>query len=120
MNYRKEIFMKRIMTTALAAAIAFGAAGAGTASADQYYGPQGFNHQPGYVPPGYHVAPEGGYNGWKRGAHYAGPRSVVNQGDWGRYHLRPPPRGYEWVNSNGQFILLAVTTGVIADILLNR
>jgi Ni/Co efflux regulator RcnB len=40
--------------------------------------------------------------------------------DYDRYHLRQPPRGYEWVQANGQFVLLAVTTGVIADILLNH
>jgi len=117
--HRKEFLMKRIMSTALATAIAFGALGAGAASADQYYGPQGFNHQPGYVPPGYHPAPDG-YNGWRRGAPYHGPRAVVQDHDYDRYHLRPPPRGYEWVNNNGQFILLAIGTGVIADILLNR
>jgi Ni/Co efflux regulator RcnB len=110
--------MKRLISTALAAVLATGTIAVGTASADQYYGPQGFNHQRGYVPPGYHLAPDGGWNGWHRGGYYHGPRYVVR--DYDRYHLRQPPRGYEWVQANGQFVLLAVTTGVIADILLNH
>jgi Ni/Co efflux regulator RcnB len=70
------------------------------------------------VPQGNHLAPDGGWNGWHRGDHYNGPRHVVR--DYDRYHLRRPPRDYEWVHANGQFVLLAVTTGLIADILLNR
>ncbi len=110
--------MKRMISTALAAALALGTVAVQGASAQAYYGPPGFNHQHDYVPPGYHLAPNGGWNGWHRGGYYHGPRNVVR--DYGRYHLRPPPRGYEWVQANGQFVLLAVTTGVIADILLNR
>jgi len=61
--------------------------------------------------------PRGGHRGnWNRGERYDGHRYVL---DWRRHHLRQPPRGYEWVNVNGQFLLIAITTGVIADILLN-
>jgi Ni/Co efflux regulator RcnB len=38
--------------------------------------------------------------------------------DWHRDRLRPPPRGYRYVRSdNGDFLLVAVTTGVIASII---
>jgi len=110
--------MRRLLSITLATALALGAVAMEPASAQSYDGPPGFYHQPGYLPPGYHRAPDGGWNGWHRGGYYHGPRYVVR--DYGRYRLRPPPRGYEWVQSNGQFVLLAVTTGVIADILLNR
>lgn len=41
--------------------------------------------------------------------------------DWHRDHLREPPRGYHWVRSdNGDFLLVAVTTGVIASILAHQ
>jgi len=51
----------------------------------------------------------------------------VRQGDWSHaqpvdyraHHLRAPPRGYEWREVNGQYILAAVATGVIASIILN-
>jgi Ni/Co efflux regulator RcnB len=39
--------------------------------------------------------------------------------DYRRNHLRPPPRGYEWRQVNGSFVLGAIATGVIADIVLN-
>lgn len=42
-------------------------------------------------------------------------------GDWHREHLRPPPRGYHYVRSdNGDFLLVAVTTGVIASIIASH
>ncbi len=41
--------------------------------------------------------------------------------DWHRDHLRPPPRGYHYVRSdNGDFLLVAVTTGVIASIIASH
>ena len=39
------------------------------------------------------------------GDRYYGPRDVVHH--WGRYHLPPPPYGYVWIRSNGQFLMLA-------------
>jgi Ni/Co efflux regulator RcnB len=40
--------------------------------------------------------------------------------DYGYYGLRAPPRGYRWVYADGNFVLMAVATGLIADVLLNR
>ena len=40
--------------------------------------------------------------------------------DWRSHHLSAPPSGYHWVNVNGDFVLAAVATGVIADMLLNN
>ena len=40
--------------------------------------------------------------------------------DWKARHLRQPPSGYHWVNVNGDFVLAAVATGVIADMLLGN
>lgn len=34
-----------------------------------------------------------------------------------RYGLRPPPRGHEWRRIDGRDVLLAVATGVIAEII---
>ncbi len=62
--------------------------------------------------------------GWyKRGGHvpteYRGGSYVVN--DWRGQHLRQPPRGYHYVRSdNGDFLLVAITTGVIASILAHH
>jgi Ni/Co efflux regulator RcnB len=51
-----------------------------------------------------------GYNDWN-GA------QVV---DYRQHHLRQPPRGYEWRQSNGQYVLAAVATGLIASIILSN
>jgi Ni/Co efflux regulator RcnB len=53
---------------------------------------------------------------WKKGYH-------MKQEDWHRaqpvdyrhYHLSAPPRGYEWRSVDGNYVLAAVATGVIAS-----
>jgi Ni/Co efflux regulator RcnB len=40
--------------------------------------------------------------------------------DWKGNHLRQPPRGYHWVQANNQYVLAAVATGLIADIMMNN
>ena len=45
---------------------------------------------------------------WKRG----------DRVDYRRYHLSAPPRGYEWREVDGNYVLAAVATGVIASVLL--
>jgi Ni/Co efflux regulator RcnB len=39
--------------------------------------------------------------------------------DWHGHGLRQPPRGYHWVGVDGDYVLAAVATGVIASILLS-
>lgn len=52
-------------------------------------------------------------------SYYNGPTYVVD--DYYRYPVRRPPPGYHWVRSNnGDLLLVALTTGIIADILLNH
>lgn len=36
--------------------------------------------------------------------------------DWKRYRLSEPPRGYEWRMVDGNYVLAAVATGVIASV----
>lgn len=66
----------------------------------------------------------GRHEGWyKRGGHmpseYRGGSYVVT--DWRSRHLRQPPRGYHYVRSdNGDFLLVAITTGIIASIFANH
>jgi Ni/Co efflux regulator RcnB len=38
--------------------------------------------------------------------------------DWGRYHLRRPPYGYEWRYIDGNYVLAAVATGIISSIII--
>ena len=58
---------------------------------------------------------------WSRGdrlpTQYRANQYVVS--DWKNNHLRQPPRGYHWVRANNQYVLAAMASGVIADIILD-
>jgi len=51
-----------------------------------------------------------GYNDW------SGAQPV----DYRQHHLRRPPHGYEWRQSNGQYILAAVASGLIISAIVNN
>ena len=57
---------------------------------------------------------------WSRGDRlyrdYRGSQYYVN--DWRRYNLRRPPRGYRWVRVDNDYMLVAITTGIIMDIIM--
>ncbi|MBO9514073.1 MAG: RcnB family protein [Variovorax sp.] len=82
-----------------------------------YDGPgrPGFRPQPQVIRHGY-VQP---YAQWHRGDRlptaYRGRAYVVN--DWHARRLQAPPRGYQWVGVGGDFVLAAVATGLIAQII---
>lgn len=40
--------------------------------------------------------------------------------DWQGHGLRRPPRGYHWVQNGGDYLLVAITTGIILELLLNN
>ena len=58
---------------------------------------------------------------WYRGGYvpapYRGYSYVV--GDWRGHRLSAPPRGYQWIQYGGDYLLIAVGTGLIANIVLN-
>jgi Ni/Co efflux regulator RcnB len=57
---------------------------------------------------------------WARGQYFrpafGRPHVVVN--DWRFNHLRRPPLGYHWVRYDNNFLLVALATGLIADVAL--
>ncbi|BBD79871.1 probable transmembrane protein [Aerosticca soli] len=77
------------------------------------------DHGRGPPPPGMHD--RGRHEGWyKRGGHV--PREYLDRRyivvDWRHAHLREPPHGCAWIRSdNGDYLLVALATGVIIDIL---
>lgn len=79
----------------------------------RYYAPPRVVYRP--APPSYHR--------WAKGQryrdYYRGPVYVVN--DYSRYHVRHPPRGYHWVRDDrGNLLMVAIATGIIADLLLHH
>ncbi|MDP9913839.1 hypothetical protein FFI97_029045 [Variovorax sp. KBS0712] len=59
---------------------------------------------------------------WRRGGRvpteYRGRNYVVN--DWRAYRLQQPPRGYQWVGVGGDYVLAAIATGLIAQIIAGQ
>jgi Ni/Co efflux regulator RcnB len=58
------------------------------------------------------------YRGERLPPNYRTPQYVVN--DWRGHGLRTPPRGYHWVQTGGDYVLVAITTGIILELLLNH
>jgi Ni/Co efflux regulator RcnB len=74
---------------------------------------------------GYWFAPGYGYqrvvprwrHQWRRGLYVPRPYRHFYVQDWGYYGLRPAPPGYRWVNLYGEFVVMALATGLIADVI---
>jgi Ni/Co efflux regulator RcnB len=43
---------------------------------------------------------------------------VVN--DWRSHNLSAPPRGYQWVQTGSDYLLVAIATGIILQLILNN
>ena len=58
---------------------------------------------------------------WRRGHHvppeYRHRQYVVS--NWRAHHLAPPPRGYQWIQVGSDYVLAAIATGIIANLILN-
>jgi Ni/Co efflux regulator RcnB len=59
---------------------------------------------------------------WNRGERlppeYRDRQYVVQ--DWRGHRLSAPPRGHQWVQNGSDYLLVAIATGVIAQLLMNR
>jgi Ni/Co efflux regulator RcnB len=110
------------MNKILIGAMALSLVGASVATAQPYGGGPGQQHGDqagGGQHPGWGQDYGGGHQ-WKRGERMGyNDWGSANRVDYRQHHLRKPPRGYEWRESNGQYILGAVATGVITSIILN-
>jgi Ni/Co efflux regulator RcnB len=76
-----------------------------------------------------------GYNSARRDERGAGPGHAFHQGgrlpdqyrsrqyvvnDWRGHQLSAPPRGYQWVQTGSDYVLVAIATGIILQLLLNN
>ncbi|TXR48709.1 RcnB family protein [Phyllobacterium endophyticum] len=57
---------------------------------------------------------------WSRGhaIPYNYRRNVVR--DYHRYHLKTPPRGYQWVRADNDYALISITSGIISALVHAR
>ena len=56
------------------------------------------------------------YKGSRIPPQYRTHQYVVN--DWRRHGLKAPPRGYHWVQNGSDYLLVAIATGVISQLIL--
>lgn len=128
---------------ALAGLLAFGMGFSAVAQAQPHHhsdprrGPPPGAHRPGPPPgphphfdgrPGPHHAPPhahrrgaGPDHRWVKGyrlpQQYRSKQYVVH--NWRSHRLSAPPRGYQWVQYGGDYMLVAIASGVIAQLVLN-
>ena len=83
------------------------------------------SYRPGEPPRGPRMHSERGagpehnwYRGGRMPPQYRTNHYVVN--DWRGHHLSPPPRGYYWVQNGPDYLLVAIATGVIFQIILRQ
>ena len=58
------------------------------------------------------------YRGDRLSSEYRHQSYVVD--DWRGHRLSAPPRGYHWVQTGPDYMLVAITSGIIAQILLSH
>ncbi len=102
--------MNRLLTSTAAILVMAGTLASGTAAIaaphhDNDRGNRGWHDHSDFRRGGYVAR-----NDWDRGQHV----------DYRARHLRAPPRGYEWRQVNGNYVLAAVATGVIASLILSN
>ena len=106
--------MKAITLALAASALVAGAAGSAAAYPDN-----GHDHNSGGQHTGW-ANDRGAGHHWQRGERMGyNDWNSAPRVDYRQHHLRAPPRGYEWRQSNGSYVLAAVATGVIASIIMN-
>jgi Ni/Co efflux regulator RcnB len=113
--------MPKISTSALAAAITAGllaSMAAPQAFAEPRHGDQ---HGAQHGPMGHGPDRPGPGGRWSKGQHFDARYATQYQAiDYRRYHgLRAPPRGYHWVRSGNDAVLVAITTGIVASVIAN-
>ena len=88
-----------------------------TASA-QGHGRPGDRGGPEFRPPEREVRREGPHHfqrGERIAPQYRHRNYVVD--DWRLHHLHAPPRGYEWIAVGADYLLVAIATGIIAEVM---
>jgi Ni/Co efflux regulator RcnB len=118
--------MKKLLATTAIAATLFAAGSASAANWNQnsghnnhsnnnshYSSNNNWNHSQSQHPQMRH-------HGWHRGSYLPTQYRGYHEVDWHARHLRQPPRGYHWVQVDGDTVLVALAGGLILDALINN
>ncbi len=107
--------MKALIMGAAIAALVTGSAIAAPDRHDDAHGAHAGGQHPGWG------QDRGGDHQWRRGERMGyNDWSSAQPVDYRQHHLRHPPRGYEWRESNGRYVLAAVATGLIASMVMGH
>ena len=58
------------------------------------------------------------HRGERLPAQYRSHQYVIE--DWRSHRLSAPPRGYHWVQTGGDYVLVAIATGIILQLILSN
>ncbi len=106
---------KQTAVAAVVAALALGGAGAAFADRNDHHDHDRWGHEVD-MHRGY-GADHKFYIGHSLPREYHQRNYVVD--DWRGHNLRQPPRGYHWVQSGDDYLLVAVASGLIASAIVN-
>ena len=95
--------MKQILAAAMVGGLLLGGAGVAFAQPGHDHGQHNVQHNGGWNN-GWHKGGRMDHDAWNRGARV----------DWHAHHLNAPPRGYEWREVDGNYVLANINTGVIS------
>jgi len=70
------------------------------------------------IRPYYNARSDAFRRGYRLPPEFRGRQYVVD--DWRIHGLPPPPRGHEWVQIGPDYVLVAIATGLIANLILNQ
>lgn len=105
--------MKKILIGALALSLL-----GGSVASAQPHDRNDNNHRGASQDARFHPAPVQRGHNWARGQRLPSQYRTRNYYvDYRSHHLRRPPHGYQWVRADNQYVLMAVTTGLIAEII---
>ena len=121
--------MKRLVTSGVLAVFALGLLGGAAVAQDNHPHDSAMPSHDDHGHPDGQGGPGGGHSShrgwhdqsdWHRGGHVAyDDWHNAPPVDYHAHHLRRPPHGYEWRQSNGNYVLAAVATGAIMSIIAN-
>lgn len=80
------------------------------------YAPRGFDRREARDDRGYNARAPQFHRGGYIPHEYRGRQYVVN--DWHARHLHAPPQGQQWVQAGSDYALIAIATGLIAQLVL--